>query len=222
MKTIKVWHFAGKTLRDGTALPDAGVRLPHIADPIPCERGYHGSERLIDALKYAPGSSLAVRLLSGTLKSHGNPVDKHFASDCTMETGYIDVSPVLIEFARFAALKAIREYAPKALRATGNPELITWADKLAAFKDDCDLKAARDAASDAARDAARYAASDAARYASYASDAARYASYAASYASDASDAARYASYASYASYAASEEFNTWLESRILPLFKGEK
>ena len=213
MKSINVWHFADKTLRDGTALPKRGDKLPRIAKPVPCERGYHGSERLIDALRYAPGSSLAVRLLSGTIESHGDPVDKHCASDCTMETGYIDVQPVLIEFARFAALKAIREYAPKALRATGNPDLITWADKLAAFKDDCDLNAAS------------YAASYAARYASYAdSYAASYASYVASYvARDASNAARYASYAdSYASNADSYEFSAWLESRILPLFKGEK
>ena len=111
-----------------------------------------------------------------------------------METGYIDVRQVLVEFARFAALKALRDYAPKALRATGNPELITWADKLAAFKDDCDLNAARDAARDA--------------------------SYAASYAGDAASDASYA--ASYARDAASKEFNAWFESRILPLFKGEK
>ena len=195
MKSIKVWHFADKTLRDGTALPKRGDKLPRIAKPVPCERGYHGSVRLIDALKYAPGNSLAVRLLSVVIKPHGDPIDKYCASDCTMETDYIDVRPVLVEFARYAALKAIREYAPKALRATGNPDLIAWADKLAAFKDDCDLRAASDAASYAARDAASYAASYAARYASYASD---------------------------ASDAASEEFNAWLESRILPLFKGDK
>src|SRR3990167_6197777 len=112
MIKICCWHFAGPTLRDGSPHPAPGVPLPTIADPLPCARGYHGSERLIDALIYAPGPWLAQVELSGTVIPHGTPTDKHAASDRVGLTPYIDISDVLVQFARTCALRALRIHAP--------------------------------------------------------------------------------------------------------------
>ena len=219
MNETVVWHFAGKTLRDGSPLPAAGTCFDDPRDkngdagPVkPCVRGYHGSRRLIDALSYAPGTMLALRSLSGSVLPHGDPEDKLCASHCRMATGYVDVREVLVRFARHCALTALRVYAADALDAAG---LHTHASSLRTLHDDCDLNAASDAASAAS------AASYAARAASYAASyAARVASYAASYAaSDAASAASAASYAaSYAARAASDaasaDLNAWLEREV--------
>ena len=193
-----VFHFAADKLRDGSPLPQAGDILPHIADPIPCERGWHGSVSILDALSYTPGFNLCQRELFGTVIAHGSPVDKHCASDGMQLTPYVDVSDVLKDFLRRIVLRAVRIHAPAALRACNVPALTTWADKLANLPDDVSLDAARDAARDASRAAsAASAASYAASYASRAASAASAASYAASYASR---AANYAACA--ANYAA--------------------
>ena len=56
MGEIKGWHFHnGKTLRDGRPLPTLGAWLVHKGPIVICESGLHYSERLIDALRYAPG-----------------------------------------------------------------------------------------------------------------------------------------------------------------------
>ena len=151
MNSIIVFHFAGKTLRDGSKHPEPGTTLPHIDNPIPCERGYHGSEDIIDALTYAPGNYLCKRELFGTVIEHGDPVDKHCASDALQLTPYVDVSDVLVRFARYCALTALRVDAANALRKAG---LIEHANSLSTLQDDCDMNSARDAARDAAWDAA--------------------------------------------------------------------
>ena len=151
---MRVWHFAADKLHDGSTLPQPGYAAPEISNPVPCERGYHGSERLYDALQYAPGTNLCQRELGGTIIPHGNPVDKLCASTYTQVTPYVDVRDLLVRFARHCALLALRVDAPAALRVAG---LHQHADKLAALPDDCDLTAAETAARAAwaARAAAR-------------------------------------------------------------------
>lgn len=56
--TTFAWHFTGPTLRDGRPIPPVGERLT-VSQPLElCAVGLHGSERLIDALRYAPGNLL--------------------------------------------------------------------------------------------------------------------------------------------------------------------
>ena len=142
MTTKLVWHFAGPTLRDGSPHPAPGFCGQHIADPVPCEKGYHGSEDILDALTYAPGPYLCRRMLSGTIISHGSPVDKLVASDFQQATSYVDATNVLQQFARHCAWQA-RQYAANAL---DRADLADHAATLRAFPEECDLADARDAA----------------------------------------------------------------------------
>jgi len=53
------WHFTnGRTLRDGSPIPPDGETLVHDGIVKICSSGLHASRRLIDALKYAPGSEI--------------------------------------------------------------------------------------------------------------------------------------------------------------------
>ena len=90
--TIEGWHFASDTLRDGSPLPRAGDVSAVIADPMPCIRGWHASDRAIDALSYAPGPYVARVRLLGEIVAHGDPTDKHAASQ--RET--LALSPIAI------------------------------------------------------------------------------------------------------------------------------
>jgi hypothetical protein len=55
---IQAWHFTRATLRDGRPLPKDGEWLIHDGKAIMCESGLHASRRVIDALQYAPGSTV--------------------------------------------------------------------------------------------------------------------------------------------------------------------
>ncbi len=52
------WHFVDDTLKDGTAVPGDGERLDHEGPVSLCEQGLHASERVLDALKFAPGNTI--------------------------------------------------------------------------------------------------------------------------------------------------------------------
>lgn len=54
-KTIKAWHWTSETLRDGSPIPPVGEWVKHEGEVVLCASGYHGSRRILDALKYAPG-----------------------------------------------------------------------------------------------------------------------------------------------------------------------
>jgi hypothetical protein len=102
--SLLVWHFTTGTLRDGSPLPALGVKLTMAGKIVPCEHGYHGSERIIDALEYAPGPVIHRAELSGEIVGHDG--DKHVASERTylwsldQPTG----ERILREFARKCAL----------------------------------------------------------------------------------------------------------------------
>jgi hypothetical protein len=51
---MKAFHFTGNTLRDGREIPPIGVELRHEGEVKICASGLHASERLVDALRYAP------------------------------------------------------------------------------------------------------------------------------------------------------------------------
>src|SRR3990172_7302602 len=64
-KRLLAWHFTdGMKLRDDQPLV-AGLTYTHEGPLVMCKSGYHGSERILDALRYAPGSMLSRVELSG-------------------------------------------------------------------------------------------------------------------------------------------------------------
>ena len=114
-------------MRDGPPLPPAGERPPRIENAVPCERGYHGSGRAIDALRYSPGSYVARVRLTGFVLSHGRPIDKWCAQYGRGLTDYFDATDALYAFARHAASTVLHLWgAPEVVRewlSTGRDEL---------------------------------------------------------------------------------------------------
>ncbi|WPZ33937.1 hypothetical protein T8K17_22190 [Thalassobaculum sp. OXR-137] len=53
---VLAWHFVDETLKDGRPVPPDGERLTHDGPVSLCEGGLHASERVLDALKFAPGN----------------------------------------------------------------------------------------------------------------------------------------------------------------------
>ena len=103
--TLRVWHFAASTLRDGRPLPKRGDILIHTGPVVPCEQGLHGSVRALDALNYAPGPWVSRPELRGTIVPHST--DKHAASERHYLTDYVDATRVLHEFACWCATQAL-------------------------------------------------------------------------------------------------------------------
>lgn len=184
MNSKLAWHFLhpGGKLRTGEPAPPDGEWLRVEGTLVPCARGLHASERVIDALKYAPtrdGAVLCRVELRGEVQAHGDPVDKLVARERKIlwRLSAEETENVLREFARWAALQVINLWnAPDVVREfleTGKEELRAAA---AAAADAVAYDAAAVygygvaaygayAAADAAADAAAY---DAAAYCAYA------------------------------------------------------
>ena len=127
--TVRGWHFtAAKTLPndDGRRII-LGKTLKVKGEIVPCQHGLHASASALDALKHAPGPILWRVELGGTIVPHGSPTDKYAASERTALAGGIDVSPMLLEFARKCALSVIHLWdAPAVVREyleTGKEDL---------------------------------------------------------------------------------------------------
>jgi len=117
MNHVDGWHFADKTLRDGTPHPDVGVTLPEIPNLKPCLRGYHASPTPLQALQWAPGPYVARVRLHGVVIPHGDPIDKYVASMRTQLTPYVDATDALRLFTRQCALDVIHLWnAPDVVR----------------------------------------------------------------------------------------------------------
>lgn len=121
---IQAWHFVGDTLRDGRPIPPDGEWLIHDGPVIPCKSGLHASERIIDALKYAPGAVVCRVDLRGDILPHGG--DK-LATRERRILWRIDASEILRTFARRCALDMVHFwYAPDVVRRwleTGDEKL---------------------------------------------------------------------------------------------------
>ena len=141
--SVPAWHFVGATLRDGRAVPPDGETLIHDGPLKLCASGLHASERIIDALQYAPGDTVCRVRCDGEIL---RDADKWV---CTQRTilWRVDATDLLRRFARQCALDVAHlwKMPPVVLRylKTGDETI-------------------RDAARNAARDAARAAAWDAA------------------------------------------------------------
>ena len=155
------WHFLpddGKLDNGDGREVVVGETLRVEGTPVLCQHGLHASERIIDALHYAPGA-LVCRIKLGGEIVEGD--DKVVAQERTVLWMY-DATRVLHEFALWCAeeaLKLVDKPDPRSLEALRIKRL--WLDGKAT---DEELAAARDAAWDAAWsawDAARDAARDA-------------------------------------------------------------
>jgi len=157
---ILAWHFVGETLRDGREIPADGAILTHVGPVIPCQRGLHASERLIDALQYAPGHTLCRVECWGDIE---HDADDKLAARNRRILWRIDAEQVLRAFARRCALDVIHLWdAPDVVREyleTGNEAL---RDAARAAAGAAARAAAGAAAGAAARATARAAAWDAA------------------------------------------------------------
>ena len=179
MEKILAYHFFGDTLWDGSAVPKDGDTLRVDPNDIKlCSYGLHASIEPFDALRYAPGPSLALveisgRIFRGTDKIVGSErtiirrIDaggllQAFARKCALEVaGYWDAPGIVIRYLetgdeslRYAARSAAARYAAESARyaaarcAAESAESAAWS-------------AARYAA-ESAQYAARYAAQSAA------------------------------------------------------------
>ena len=155
-KDVLAWHFVGDTLRDGRPIPADGVTLKHKGKLELCASGLHASERLIDALQYAPGPILCRVKMGGTIKKDS---DQLVARQRTI-LWRVNSTDMLREFARQCALDVAHLWnMPPVVRQY----LETGDERFRAAARD----ATRDAAWDAAWAAARDAAWDAARAAAW-------------------------------------------------------
>ena len=175
-RAIKAWHFVrddkridNDTHHHGRArIVRTGLVLRVPPPIVLCERGLHGSERIIDALQYAPGALICRTSHWGEVVRH----DDKLASEYRRVEWMLDGTTVLREFACDIAESALlAERAAgrepdrrswEAIRVTrawmrGVCDSATWGAASAAA-----WAAARDAAMAAAWDAARAAASAAA------------------------------------------------------------
>ena len=167
-----MWHFAAGT--DGPRtnygkrsklIAGKTYKLPKGQKPVPCERGFHASERAIDALNYAQGPWVSRVTLGGEIVPHDG--DKLCASERTHH-GFADATMVLHEFACWCAEQALkaerkagREPDPRSWKAIKVKR--QWMKGKATIEElDAAGAAAWDAAGDAARAAAGAAAWDAA------------------------------------------------------------
>tara|TARA_Y100000310_G_C20383667_1_gene669377 strand:- start:41 stop:733 length:693 start_codon:yes stop_codon:yes gene_type:complete len=153
------WHWVGRKqkLRDGQIV-EVGMTHPAIGDIRMCQRGYHASNRAIDALGY--GSNSAV--IACRVELLGDRIDEHDKSVGSQRRviAIIDAEMILHEFACWCAdqaLKLIDKPDPRSIKAIQVKR--KWIKGKA---DRCELAAARAAAWDAAWDAAGTAAGDAA------------------------------------------------------------
>lgn len=147
------WHFLredGSTWRDSSYFPPLDGVEKHNGPLEICRSGLHGSQRVLDALRYAPGPIVRrVELIGKVIKE----TDKVCATE-RRELWRLDATEVLREFARWCAIGAVIGHwpnAPEVIRrwlATGNESL-----RFAAWQ--AATNAARDAAWDTAREATR-------------------------------------------------------------------
>ena len=118
---MKAWHFVGDELRNGIPIPADGEWLVHEGELIMCESGLHASRKIIDALIYAPGSTIC------RVEVNGKIIEDHdkVVAEKRKILWRIDGNKVLPAFARWGVLQVIRN-APNVVGEwlkTGNEEL---------------------------------------------------------------------------------------------------
>ena len=128
---MKAWHFVGDTLRGGSPIPADGKLLHHTGSVAICRSGLHASERIIDALTYAPGNIICRVECGGIVDTQS---DKLVCRERTI-LWRIDGEELVREFARKCALDVIHLWdAPQIVidfLQTGDPKLQAAAEAAA-------------------------------------------------------------------------------------------
>lgn len=121
------WHFTlGDKLRDGRPIPKVGEVLRHEGPIEICRSGLHCSERLIDALRHAPGATLhQVRFGVDVLRESDKLVSRERVILRTLPQN--ETLLVLVEFAQWCAQRAA------AWTASARWVAVTWAARAAAW-----------------------------------------------------------------------------------------
>ena len=176
MSTVLAWHFVGATLRDGRPVPPDGEWLVHDGEVVPRSSGLHASERLIDALEYARGSTICRVKLRGDLKREddklagrerrilwrvdGERLLREFARKCALDVIHLWDAPNVVRRYLETGDESIRQSAMKAARTVARTaaEAAVWAADNTGNAENAARAAAWDAAEAAAWDAARAAA----------------------------------------------------------------
>ena len=161
------WHFAGTQMRDGSRLGAPGEIETYDGPLVMCSQGLHASEKLLDALRYAPGPLLRRVNMGGKILRGTDKLD----AETRLVLWECDMTAALRLFARKCALDVahmwdmpplVREYL-----MTGREDIRAAAWDAALDVDAAARAAARGAAWAAARAAAGAAALDAARAAAW-------------------------------------------------------
>jgi hypothetical protein len=162
------WHFCAlgngvPILRDGTLL-QIGKTYEHAGMLRMCASGYHDSERLMDALEYAPGPYICRTLASGDLRDTDKRVSRY-----RIALAGFDATMTLHRFAArigYCALLAERQAGREPDQRSWEAIRVKmlWCDGLA---NDDQLDAAQAAAEAEARETAEVAAEAAARAAAW-------------------------------------------------------
>ena len=125
---VMAWHFVGPRLRDGSLVPPDGKTLVHKGPLVVCKTGFHASERLIDALRYAPGCTICrVAMDEDIIK-----MDDQLVARKRTVLWRVDGEALLRKFARNCALGCVDKWKPPMVvlqyLETGDPTLqqVAW------------------------------------------------------------------------------------------------
>jgi hypothetical protein len=109
---MKAWHFVSDTLRDGRPVPADGEVLVHEGPLKLCASGLHASKNILDALRYAPGSTICRVEVCGEI-IHGD--DKLVCTERTI-LWRVSGERILRKFARMCARDVLHLWdAPESL-----------------------------------------------------------------------------------------------------------
>lgn len=109
MKKYRCWHFLqdDKRLRWGNqAVVEEGKTYRATGPLKMCENGMHGSEKILDALGYAPGSVICLVEIWGNVQKDTDKLVGRYRKVLKM----IDGKELLRCFARECALHAVQKY----------------------------------------------------------------------------------------------------------------
>ncbi len=134
-ETLLGWHFCSEDSRlgydDGREIIE-GETLRVEGEPVLCKYGMHASERIIDALKYAPGPvlcrvELRDRIIEGNDKAVARARKTLWLFDAT--NALRDFAATVAENALLAERAAGREPDPRSWAASG-PRFVVGASTL--------------------------------------------------------------------------------------------
>lgn len=128
VQTRKAYHFTSNILRDGRPLPKVNQELRHDGLVKICKSGLHASEKLIDALYYAPGNLLHVVECKEIVEEEH---DKFVCRSRTILETYPITEKQCIQFAIEAACLAfwfIGEYSQELVDALNACQKENWSE----------------------------------------------------------------------------------------------